>query len=157
MSIQRIMSGVGPALKNNRPIIQKLDRAMLQKTAVLGALLGSGFVEREVTMIIPGGMTNWEKLYKASTGNFPKAVMDRWFTKGTRPIHEGDYEVLLGSHLTGDPAYEVHPVSPEDVYVSKAVDSDYDPNTDADLDGDGDIDGDGDGSFWDSILGSITG
>ena len=105
-----------------------LDRSLLQKQSELLNIAGSSFHEKSLEMIIPGGLSKWEKLYYASTGNYPQSVMDRWFEKGTGAIHVGDYEVKIGDHLTGDSDYKPHPVEISDIDVDTPV-SDSTDNT----------------------------
>lgn len=92
-----------------------VKRSVLQTKTLLNDLYGGSINEISHTMIIPGGLNVWEKLYHASTGKYPASVTSRWFEKGRGEniIQNGDYEVKIGSHIPGDPDYELHPVEIE--------------------------------------------
>ena len=94
----------------------KINRNLLKNTSVLQNLNGGTVNDIVKDMIIPGGLTKFEKLYYSSTGNYPKSVMSRWFEKGTdgKLVQAGDYEVKIGSHLSGDPDYDAHQVDIDD-------------------------------------------
>lgn len=149
MLVKKIMPKPRVVLREINPLIQ---RSKLQTKSALKNLFGSSFNDFDKTMIIPGGMTKFEKLIKASTGNYPQSVMDRWFVKGTGPINAGDYEVRIGSHLSGDPAYDVHPVNPDEITPIDDIDDG--------LDVDGDDTGDdavGDDGILEKLIKIFTG
>ena len=155
MLVQRVLPKV-TIQKIKQPLVKNFSRATLQKISSLKSLMGHSFSEKDITMIIPGGMNMWEKLYKGSTGNYPKSVMERWFEKSSGSIiHEGDYEVKIGTHLTGDPAYEPHPVNPDE--ITSRVDDIMDDLDDADGDGIPDTDTDTDDTLLEKIWNALTG
>lgn len=121
--------------KNSKTNIPKLNRYKLKADTSLKILNGAGSKEISQIMIIPGGLNKWERLYYASTGNFPESVTNRWFEKGLdgNIIKEGDYEIKIGTHLSNDPDYDLHEVnSAEYTHANIDVDNSDIPNSDSD-------------------------
>jgi len=116
MNVQKVFLGkvLDISMKNRMPI-GKANRFLLQKKSVIKDLFGHSFPSRDIVMVIPNGINIWEKLYKASTGNYPDSVQKRWFVLGTKKAEIGDYKVRIGTHLAGDPEYELQPITEEDI------------------------------------------
>lgn len=94
-----------------------LDRKYLQASSGLKDLFGGSVNNPVYDMIIPGGLSKFEKIYYEINGKYPKSVQERWFLKGSgREIMPEDYEVKIGPHLSGDPFFEPHSVTKSDSF-----------------------------------------
>lgn len=145
MKICRISNVQPESLQN---YVQEFNRSKLKTITLLKNLNGASIKESSHVMIIPGGLNKWERLYYASTGNFPESVTDRWFEKGSTGtiIKPGDYEIKIGTHLLNDSDYNLHEVDSTELTHIDLSDSDIQ-----------NLDSDSQKNFVDYIIDSITG
>lgn len=94
--------------------IVSVQRNNLQRKSLLKNLNGGGhWGDFSHKMIIPGGMNFKEKAYYNLTGNYPKSVTERWHEAGTpgMKVNADDEIVQIGSHIGGNPDFDIHSAS----------------------------------------------